>query len=445
MMTTSMNNNQKKPDWKKYAVFAAMGLLFVGAMYMILAPSAKSKEQQNAGSGLNMDVPAPASSEMVDDKRTAYEQEQALQKQQERMKTLDDFIGMVEVDSRPAEDSDLLLVDEKPAVKQTSTSRTGNTAGRTSAQSSVDAYRDMNRTLGSFYEQPKEDERVKQLTEQVESLKGQLEAQQTGSTMDEQLALMEKSYEMAARFMNGTNGTSETMETPAVSNVLTVPSQPEPFSSKSAKTTVVPVTGVREQVVSALPQPVSDAEFVATYSQERNIGFYSPEGGDGSQVRNTIRACIHDDQTVSDGLETQRNVRIRLTEPMSAGGTVIPAHTILTGQARIGERLDVTIVSIEYMGRIYVTNLDVYDVDGQRGIAIPPSMEANALREVAANTGSSVGTSITFSQSAGQQIAADVGRGVVQGTSQYIAKKMRVIKIHLKAGHQIFLLPKDSF
>jgi len=144
-------------------------------------------------------------------------------------------------------------------------------------------------------------------------------------------------------------------------------------------------------------------------------------------------------------LETQRNVRIRLTEPMSAGGTVIPAHTILTGQARIGERLDVTIVSIEYMGRIYVTNLDVYDVDGQRGIAIPPSMEANALREVAANTGSSVGTSITFSQSAGQQIAADVGRGVVQGTSQYIAKKMRVIKIHLKAGHQIFLLPKDSF
>jgi conjugative transposon TraM protein len=130
---------------------------------------------------------------------------------------------------------------------------------------------------------------------------------------------------------------------------------------------------------------------------------------------------------------------------MSAGGTVIPAHTILTGQARMGERLEVSVTSIEYMGRIYATDILVYDVDGQRGIAIPPSMEVNAIKEVAANTGSSMGTSITFSQSAGQQIAADVGRGVVQGTSQYIAKKMRVVKIHLKAGHQVFLLPKENF
>jgi conjugative transposon TraM protein len=189
---------------------------------------------------------------------------------------------------------------------------------------------------------------------------------------------------------------------------------------------------------------MSDAEFVAAYSQERNIGFYSAESGGQTVSQNTIRACIHDDQTVSDGLETQRNVRIRLTEPMSAGGTVIPAHTILTGQARIGERLEVSVTSIEYMGRIYATDILVYDVDGQRGIAIPPSMEINAIKEVAANAGSSMGTSITFSQSAGQQIAADLGRGVIQGTSQYVSKKMRVVKIHLKAGHQVFLLPKEN-
>jgi conjugative transposon TraM protein len=189
---------------------------------------------------------------------------------------------------------------------------------------------------------------------------------------------------------------------------------------------------------------MSDAELIAAYSPERHIGFYSADAGNQSVNRNTIRACIHDDQTVSDGLETQRSVRIRLIEPMMAGGTVIPAHTILTGQARIGERLDVAITSIEYQGRIYATEISVYDVDGQRGIAIPPSMEVNALKEVAANAGTSVGTSITFSQSAGQQIAADLGRGVIQGTSQYISKKMRVIKIHLKAGHQVFLLPKDS-
>jgi len=429
---TTPNNNKK--DLKKYAVFAGMGLLFVGAIYMILSPSSKTKEEKSVGMGLNTEVPAPARSEMVEDKRTAYEQELIRQMQQERMKTLVDFTDMVNVDNRQSSDNDMLLTDVKPS---TPAPRTGSAAGRSSAQSSVDAYKDMNRTIGSFYEQPKEDDRVKQLTQEVESLKNQLGNQSQTTTMDEQLALMEKSYEMAARYLPGMSGAVETVGT-----MGTV----EPANAKvSGKTAVVPVSGVRRQVASALNQPVSDAEFVEAYSQERNFGFFSPETDNRIVAKNTIRACIHDDQTVSDGLETQRNVRIRLTEPMKAGGAVIPAHTILTGQARIGERLDVSITSIEYMGRIYATDIFVYDVDGQRGISIPPSTEVNAMREVAANAGSSIGTSITFSQSAGQQIAADLGKGVIQGTSQYISKKMRVVKVHLKAGHQIFLLPKDSF
>lgn len=173
-----MTTTNKKTDWKKYAVFAGMGLLFLGAMYWILAPSSKSKEEQTRGMGLNTEVPAPARSEMVEDKRTAYEQEMLIQKQQERMKTLADFISITDVENDPTVIvDDLSLVDDAPKpVTKTSTPRSSG-GGRSSAQSSVDAYRDMNRTLGSFYEQPKEDERVKQLTEQVEALQNQLESQ----------------------------------------------------------------------------------------------------------------------------------------------------------------------------------------------------------------------------------------------------------------------------
>jgi conjugative transposon TraM protein len=379
---------------------------------------------------------------MVDDKRTAYEQEQVRQMQQERMKNLDDFTALVQVDNRA---DDLPLLDEKPSAPPATTRSSSSERSSSTSQTSMDAYKEMNRTLGSFYEQPKEDERVKKLTEEMETLKSQLENQSQTTTMEDQLALMEKSYQMAAKYLPTTTTMQSPLQVPYVPSHSEQASQQKPVSANTGKTAIVPVSGVREQVVSALSQPISDAEFIATYSQERNIGFYSADAGSQSLNRNTIRACIHDDQTVSDGLETQRSVRIRLTEHMMAGGAVIPAHTILTGQARIGERLDVSITSIEYMGRIYDTEISVYDVDGQRGIAIPPSMEVNALKEVAANAGSSVGTSITFSQSAGQQIAADLGRGVIQGTSQYISKKMRVIKIHLKAGHQVFLLPKDSF
>ena len=57
----------------------------------------------------------------------------------------------------------------------------------------------------------------------------------------------------------------------------------------------------------------------------------------------------------------------------------------------------------------------------------------NAVREVAANMGGSLGSSINISTNAGAQLASDLGKGLIQGTSQYIAKKMRTVKVHLKA------------
>ncbi|WP_082211518.1 HAD family hydrolase [Parabacteroides distasonis] len=33
----------------------------------------------------------------------------------------------------------------------------------------------------------------------------------------------------------------------------------------------------------------------------------------------------------------------------------------------------------------------------------------------------------------------DLGKGLIQGTSQYIAKKMRTVKVHLKSGYKVML------
>ena len=334
--------NSKKTDLKKIAVFAGMGLLFAGAMNLIFAPSSKTKEEQNRGMGLNTEIPAPAQSEMADDKRTAYEQEFARQMQEQRMRTLEDFTALVNVDSR---DDGLFLIDDKSAPVAGNASSSGRA---TTTQSSVDAYREMNRTLGSFYEQPKENNREKEMREEIELLKSRLENQQPErSTMEEQLELMERSYQMAARYMQGTAGAAGLTE--AAGTIETMESSnPVTNDNASKRIGAVPVTGVHEQVVSALHQYIGAAEFVETYGRERNTGFYSPETNSQTAVKNTIRACIHDNQTVSDGLETQRSVRIRLTEPMTAGGMAIPANTILTGQARIGERLDIAITSFEY-------------------------------------------------------------------------------------------------
>jgi hypothetical protein len=47
--------------------------------------------------------------------------------------------------------------------------------------------------------------------------------------------------------------------------------------------------------------------------------------------------------------------------------------------------------------------------------------------------------------STGQQVAADLSRGVVQGISGYFAKKVRTPKVTLKAGHQVFWYLKIMF
>ena len=183
-------------------------------------------------------------------------------------------------------------------------------------------------------------------------------------------------------------------------------------------------------------QPMSNAEFVATFSQERNRGFNTAVGTTEVSDRNTIPACVHGAHGVMDG----QTVRLRLLEPMAVAGRIIPRNAVVVGTGKIqGERLDIEVTSLEYDGTIIPVELAVYDTDGQPGIFIPNSMEMNAVREVAANMGGSLGSSINISTNAGAQLASDLGKGLIQGTSQYIAKKMRTVKVHLKAGYRVML------
>ena len=207
------------------------------------------------------------------------------------------------------------------------------------------------------------------------------------------------------------------------------------------KPDAVSVRAVGENTVSGLSQPMSDADFIRAYSQPRNYGFNTAVGTGYAVGRNTIAACIHQDQTLIDG----QSVKLRLLEPMQAGSIVIPKNTVLSGAAKVqGERLDITVSSIEYAGNIIPVELAVFDTDGQKGLSVPSSMEQEAFNEAMANIGSGLGTSISFTQNAGQQMAMDVTRGMMQGASGYLAKKFRTVKVKLKAGYKVMLYAKEQ-
>ena len=101
------------------------------------------------------------------------------------------------------------------------------------------------------------------------------------------------------------------------------------------------------------------------------------------------------------------------------GNTLLPRNTLVTGTGRIrGDRLGIGIVSLEYGGLIIPVELTLYDSDGQEGIYIPNSAEVSAAKEVAANLGQNLGTSISITnQSAGCLLYTSNGGRVTESVT----------------------------
>ena len=407
---------QQVQQRRKMIVFPLMFLAFAGCMYLIFAPSGKEDVNVESVGGFNADIPLPAEDGIIADKQKAYEQAMLNRKQQDKIQSLQDF-GFTGDDETEEPQAEIDLMPEEEPKPQ----RGGG------ASYSANAYRDINRQLSTFYETPPVDEEKEDLKRQVAELTDRLQQQQNATpTADDQMALLEKSYELAAKYMNG--GQGQVAQVPVTGGI-------------DRKPDAVAVQAIRETTVSGLRQPMSDADFIRAYSQPRNYGFNTAVGTGYAMGRNTVAACIHQDQTLTDG----QAVKLRLLEPMQAGNIVVPKNTLVAGTAKVqGERLDILVSSIEYAGNIIPVELAVFDTDGQKGLSVPSSMEQEAFNEAMANIGSGLGTSISFARSAGQQVAMDVTRGLLQGTSGYLAKKFRTVKVKLKAGYKVMLYAKQQ-
>lgn len=430
-MSNDANALKRKEQIKKWLIYAGMGLLFLVSMYFIFKPSKEQVQAEHQKVGFNAELPDPRGAGIEADKIAAYELEDMRVKQEQKMRTLEDFTAMTPDD----EEEEVVEIPEESkytsGVGSGSSYRSGSTRSN-SFSTSTSAYNDINATLGSFYEEPREDPEKEALKAELEELKQSMAQQQNSQpTYADQVALLEKSYELAAKYMPGNAATSESAAEEVES------------TTRSGKAKAQPVGHVTTPVVLALAQPVSDSMMIARMAQSVGGGFHTAVGEAPKQTaRNTIKACVHGDQTIISG----QSVRLRLLEAMRVGKYVLPRNTLITGEGSIkGERLDIEILQVEHNGTIIPVELTVHDNDGQAGIFIPGSMEASAAKEMAANLGQNLGTSISITnQSAGDQLLSEVGRGAIQGVSQYISKKMREEKVHLKSGYTLMLYQNNQ-
>ena len=389
---------EEKQRRKKFVIYPLMFLLFAGCMWLIFAPSKKEEEQDSQG--FNTEMPDPQASELIGDKKKAYEKEMMEQKEQERsraMQSLSSMFGEM-TGGQPVQSS------EELALKTDLSERDNGFGSRTTApqegfHASASAYQDINRTLGSFYEAPREDPEKEEMRTRLKELESRMSAEQQSPaiTVNDQMALLEKSYQLAAKYMPaGGNGQSASVT--HTSGNETASERKAVSTGRNGKAMAFPVRQVSGQVVSALAQPMSDSTFRSEYVKERNYLFQTAIGTVSQTERNTISACVHNNQMVMDG----QTVRFRLLEPMSVSGREIPRNALVVGTAKLqGERLAIVISSLEYSGNIIPVELSVYDTDGQAGIFIPGSMERSAAKEIAANMGTSVGSSVNISTDAG--------------------------------------------
>ena len=428
-MSNDANAQKRKEQIKKWLVYSGMVLLCLVSFYFIFKPSKEQVLAEQQQIGFNAELPDPRGAGIEADKITAYELEDMRIKQEKKMRTLEDFTALTADDEK----EEVVEIPEEPRYIGGGSSYRSSGSRSNSFSTSTSAYNDINATLGSFYEQPREDSEKEALKAELEELKQSMAQQQNNQpTYADQVALLEKSYELAAKYMPGNNATTSESKAEEVET-----------TTRSGKSKAVPVGQVSKPVVSALAQPVSDSMMIARMAQSVGGGFNTAVGAAPTQnTRNTIKACVHGDQTIISG----QSVRLRLLEDMRVGKYVLPRNTLITGEGSIkGERLDIEILQVEFGGTIIPVELTVHDNDGQAGIFIPGSMEASAAKEMAANLGQNLGTSISITnQSAGDQLLSEVGRGAIQGVSQYISKKMREEKVHLKSGYTLMLYQNNQ-
>lgn len=236
-MSTDAEKLKQKQKIRKYLVFTGMFLLFLGCMWLIFAPSEKDRQEAERKTGFNAELPDPKGTGIEADKMAAYEQADMIRRQEEKKRTLADFSALTDghrqdnvPETEPAQD--IASENESRAYHSGGNGRTGAFA------SSASAYNDINATLGSFYESPEEDPEKEALKAEVEQLRQAAAAQTAGPSYEEQVALLEKSYELAAKYMpsGGSTGTADSQETES--------------PSRERKAKAVPVGLVSSPVVS---------------------------------------------------------------------------------------------------------------------------------------------------------------------------------------------------
>lgn len=405
-----------KVETKKLLVYLSFVLIFLLVMWFILAPKDKGSGESDT---LNTLVPESTNVEIEDDKAELYATEDQVKATEEK-----DSVIAAQVSSASVAPAGMIGDTQAPQAFQEEEDRYGfNYKPDESAYLTSELYQkqDEIETL------KRENQELKDLANEymgyVEKMQAETKKEPTSEELLETYRKQKEiDYELAERYSPKEEPVDLSKTNPAVSKVQLRPS--------------------RLNVVSSLDTPMTDSLMIQRLSQDRNFGFYTMknQSDEVSAPRNALRVEV--DRTVI--LKPGDYLTLRLQEEVWIDGAKLPRGARLVGVARLsGNRMKVIVNSIEYQDRIFSTELTAFDIDGQEGLYVPFSAETSAIREAAGAVAQSpMSGGISFNNSsAKEQILTDVARNLIRGGAGYVNKKVSEVRITVKAGYRLYLVP----
>lgn len=198
---------------------------------------------------------------------------------------------------------------------------------------------------------------------------------------------------------------------------------------------VVTVLEPKKDFTELLAQYKTDSMPAAMQSFMESNRFYSLDEttDEVTAMRHSIAATIPEDQTLVSGA----TIKLRLMEDIFIAGVQVPKDHFVYGLATLnGERLQVTISSVEYQGYILPVSLTVYDKkDGLPGINIPGAITRDVAKKSAGQSMQGLSTINTLDPSIGAQ-AVTAG---LQAAQSLVSKSAKLVRVTVEAGYPVLL------
>jgi conjugative transposon TraM protein len=139
-------------------------------------------------------------------------------------------------------------------------------------------------------------------------------------------------------------------------------------------------------------------------------------------------------------------IRLRLLEDIMAGNTLIKKGTYLYAliSGFGGQRVSLSVKSILYENQELPVRLDLYDLDGLKGLYVPESQFRDFTKDLGNNTIQGVSMEDNGTGSAASQLLMSTTDKIFESTSSAIAGAIRKDKAKIKYNSYIYLIDSQK-